>query len=264
MSKSKQKNKDILKKSYKSLKPFSGSYKVDFKRFCISLNLITSEKEINNSRVLDLGSGIGLMLLSLKNMGATEVIGLDRFIFPDEKENFFTINKFPGLESIWQKNNIKIKNGDVSNQKLPFKNESLDVVICEALIEHLADSPKELFKEVNRVLKKNGVFLVSTPNLATLLKRIRFLFGRSPHWDLGDFFKSGINFTGHRREFTLDEVKEMLEQSNFNIIKAKTINAFFNFRRFLNPKKILNQIFTLCSFLLPRSRDMVYVLSRKK
>ena len=50
---------------------------------------------------------------------------------------------------------------DVS--ELPFKSRCFDLVTANMVVEHL-ENPIEQFKEVNRVLRPEGVFLFHTPN----------------------------------------------------------------------------------------------------
>jgi SAM-dependent methyltransferase len=45
---------------------------------------------------------------------------------------------------------------------LPFRDFSVDFVLCSELIEHLLN-PDECLKEVARVLRKGGLILVTTP-----------------------------------------------------------------------------------------------------
>lgn len=47
---------------------------------------------------------------------------------------------------------------------MPFPDNSLDIVTCRMVVEHL-DRPLECFVEVARCLRPGGVFIVSTPNL---------------------------------------------------------------------------------------------------
>jgi SAM-dependent methyltransferase len=63
--------------------------------------------------------------------------------------------------------------------KLPFKNESLDVVTSFDTIEHVSE-PDELVMEVHRVLKNDGTLILSSPNLADLYSRVVFLLGYMP------------------------------------------------------------------------------------
>ncbi|MCF7835745.1 MAG: class I SAM-dependent methyltransferase [Candidatus Marinimicrobia bacterium] len=258
------KTKESLEKSFEFLETFSEKYKIDFKRFLFSLDTLVKECDsLEGKRVLDIGSGVGLMSVALKNLGCDVVVGLEKFIFPSEEENFFSVSEFSKLEEIWRANNIEVVKSDAIKERLPFEDGSFDIVICDAMIEHLDESPKGLFEEVNRVLGQGGVFFVSTPNLANLLKRLRFSVGRSPHWDLKDFYESGDNFVGHRREFTVKEVCSMLKWSSFNILASKTKNIFFEPKRLFSKKKAIAQICSLLSFPFPSMREMIYVLSTK-
>lgn len=258
------KNKNALEKSYQVLYPFSSQYKVDFKRFLFSLNLLSEHSFIKGKKILDIGSGIGIMVSALQNLGA-DIAGVDKFIFPDEKQNYYSIQEFDKLDTLWQKENIKIIKSDIVSDRLPFSDKMFDLVICDATIEHLPESPKKLFQEVHRVLKDSGAFLVTTPNLASLLKRLRFfLLGRSPQWDLKDFFESGSDFKGHRREFTVEEIIKILEWSSFGIIERKTKNIFFDQKKILKPNKITEQICCLLSCPFSNMREMIYILTKKQ
>ncbi|MBU1159559.1 class I SAM-dependent methyltransferase [Patescibacteria group bacterium] len=258
------KNKNALEKSYQALYPFSGQYKVDFKRFLFSLNLLSEHSLIKGKKILDIGSGIGVIVSALQNLGA-DTTGVDRFIFPNEKQNYYSIQEFDKLNTLWKKENIKIIKSDIVNEKLPFLDKIFDLVICDATIEHLPESPKGLFQEIHRVLKDNGAFLVTTPNLTSLLKRLRFfLLGRSPHWDIKDFFESGSDFKGHRREFTVEEIIKMLEWSSFGIIERKTKNIFFDPKKILKPNKTTEQICCLFSWPFSNMREMIYILAKKQ
>jgi len=48
-------------------------------------------------------------------------------------------------------------------EDIPFPDSTFDVVISDNVLEHL-ERPLEVFREVTRVLKPGGVFLVKTPN----------------------------------------------------------------------------------------------------
>lgn len=252
--------KEALQKSYKILEPFSEKYKADFNRFFVSLNILSKNNLIKDKKILDLGSGIGIMASAFKHLGGDSV-GLDKFIFPEE-ENYYKISNSEDLSEIRKKNELKIIKADIT-KTLPFNDESFDVITCDAVIEHLNNAPRDLFLEARRVLKQDGMFLVTTPNLTNLLRRIRFVFGVSPHWDILEFWNAGQNFKGHRREFTAEELKKMLIWSGFRIINVKTANVFFNPSRLFSFKKAPAQICSLFSFLFFGMREMIYVLAKK-
>jgi ubiquinone/menaquinone biosynthesis C-methylase UbiE len=99
-------------------------------------------------KVLDIGCGSALLLSVLPN--GCDYMGIDR--------NTAAVNenrkRFP---------QARFETGDVINAKLPFANESFDVVTMAAFIEHVDDTDN-LFKEARRVLKKSGVVLATTPS----------------------------------------------------------------------------------------------------
>ena len=103
--------------------------------------------DINGKKILDVGCGTGRIVNKLRNMGS-DIIGLD-------------ISK--GMIDIAKKKFPKVKfiEGDIEN--LPFKDNEFDLVIASFVIVHLKDLQKA-FDEVYRVLKPNGVFIVTNIN----------------------------------------------------------------------------------------------------
>ena len=52
---------------------------------------------------------------------------------------------------------------NIENDKIPLEDSSVHLVLSLAVIEHLKD-PSNLFLQAERCLKKNGAFIVETPN----------------------------------------------------------------------------------------------------
>ena len=108
---------------------------------------------------------------------------------------------------------------------LPFEKECFDVVTLLAVIEHFASSPGKLLKEIHRVLKPNGKFILDTPNAASAIKRLVFLIrGVPPYPSIEDFFFSESPFTGHNREYTLHDLQKVLSLSGFEMLSAELFN----------------------------------------
>jgi SAM-dependent methyltransferase len=68
--------------------------------------------------------------------------------------------------------------GDAS-EPLRYPDARFDVVYAGEIIEHLFDTTRFL-AELHRVTKPGGACVVTTPNLAHLPDRLRFLLGRAP------------------------------------------------------------------------------------
>ena len=91
--------------------------------------------------------------------------------------------------------------GDI--QGLPFKDESVDAIICKAVLEHVPE-PQEAVKEMYRVLKKKGKIFAYVP----------FLFPYHGGELSGDYFR-----------FTKDGVKYMFR--DFGQIEAVPVRGYF-------------------------------------
>ena len=66
-----------------------------------------------------------------------------------------------------------------ADRPMPFADGTIAAVVVGELVEHLFD-PSAFLREVYRVLGPDGLLVVTTPNLAGLQDRLRFLLGRSP------------------------------------------------------------------------------------
>lgn len=81
-----------------------------------------------------------------------------------------------------------------SAENIPYEDRSFDMVICNNVLEHLGN-PADVLKEVNRVLKKGGLFLAKTSNKFHYVS----IFSRlTPQW-FHEFFN---NLRGRRKEDT--------------------------------------------------------------
>jgi len=79
------------------------------------------------------------------------------------RENVF------GIDTETKKNTKYYKKATA--EKIPFKANEFDTLIAGELIEHLK-KPSLFIKEANRVLKKGGKMIITTPNKGSLINRI--------------------------------------------------------------------------------------------
>lgn len=100
-----------------------------------------SEKD----KILDVGCGRGEFLNGFMNCGlepyAIDLSDISKKTYP----------------------NINFKYCDLLNEPIPFEDEFFDVIFSKSLIEHF-HYPEKIFKEMNRVLKKNGKIITMTPD----------------------------------------------------------------------------------------------------
>jgi SAM-dependent methyltransferase len=138
-----------------------------------------------------------------------------------------------------------------------FKNKnSLDFVSFCDVMEHLvpADLPK-IFTEFNHILKEDGYLIVNTPNIASLLKRLNLLRGKNPiEFDVCLHEKATY---GHIREYTLNEIRSILEQTGFKIENE----IYFEIDA---KRNIFTRIENILSKLIPSFANSILVVARKK
>ena len=131
---------------------------------------------VRNKIVLDIASGAGYGT-HLISKTAQKVCGID---YSQEAITYAQKN--------YAGDNITYKVGDAHD--IPLPDSSVDVVVSLETIEHLKE-PIKFIKEVKRVLKKHGQFVVSTPN--------------------DDEYIEGNEF--HLHEFDLKELKQLINDN---------------------------------------------------
>jgi SAM-dependent methyltransferase len=103
--------------------------------------------------------------------------------------------------------------GDVDFQKediqsLSFKDLSMDVVLCNHVIEHVADD-EAAFREIKRILTARGVAIITIPGDYTRMKTVRF---------------NHLRFNGHYRDYGLDVLDKM--RSIFGEVEAIDLSRY--------------------------------------
>jgi 2-polyprenyl-3-methyl-5-hydroxy-6-metoxy-1,4-benzoquinol methylase len=178
------------------------------------------------ARVLDCPAGPGALAGKLKVMGF-EVSCCDM-----EPENF----RMEGL---------KCNYGNL-NGKLPYKDGEFDFVLCVEGIEH-TENPYNAIGELSRVLKLDGVLVLTTPNYLNIERRLKFLVMGSFTKPVSlEFFKEnlGEDASGlHLSTLGYTEIKFALERVGFEI-KELTYDREKPKQKFLKPLVLLIRLYT--------------------
>lgn len=111
------------------------------------------------------------------------------------------------------------------SKKWPFQAEFFDVVLASEIIEHIYDTDFFL-RECYRVLKKKGILILTTPNIAYLGSRLRLLIGRRP--PVIDI-RVNKKTSGHIRAFTYHDLKVLLKDNNFILDKFSGLDFYLPF-----------------------------------
>lgn len=129
-------------------------------------------KNINQHGIIaDIGCGYGRLFDTYH--------GYDKAIMIDYSLNNLKHAK-ETVENFFGQNNKKAKTvyfiaADAVN--LPLKNDSVDAAISVRLVHHL-NNPDKFISEANRILKKNGIFILEFANKRNIKNIAKFVFGK--------------------------------------------------------------------------------------
>ena len=134
-------------------------FSIDRGKFVMSV--ISKVRKCQNTKILDIGSGEG---------GTSKVLSQDNIVIS------FDMNKIRLLRQQNSFSNLNLLCG--SSSSLPFKNNSLDLIILQDVLEHL-DNREKLISNIYNLLNDNGMIYLSTPNKFSVINIIA-----DPHWGL--------------------------------------------------------------------------------
>ena len=106
----------------------------------------------------------------------------------------------------------------------PLDSGSFDLVLSMEILEHLLWDPCFMFRECHRVLKPDGRFIVTTPNVARLEGVLFALLNRSPY-SFGPYSPYGP-YGRHNREYAPHELRLVGESSGFATEELTTYDVY--------------------------------------
>lgn len=192
-------NNEFNERRYAQIMPTDGGdkFRIDF---------ILKNIPDNNLKILDLGCWDGSYAIRYKK-DTNMIYGVEASSTSAERA---------------KKIGIIVEQGDFMVDNF-FENIQFDIVVAGEIIEHVFDTDAFLQK-ISKKLKEGGKLIITTPNVASLPRRILLLLGISPILD----FRAIGNVAGHIRYFTFKTLKELLNDNNFGIIKAESDILNFN------------------------------------
>lgn len=119
---------------------------------------------LNGKRCLDIGPGTGRWLGFMQHHGASWLGAVD-----------ISAQSLERCASICG----KTQKADLETESLDFEADTFDVVISIEVLEHLR-SPDKFLREILRVARNGALVIMSLPNIASFISRIRLLVGLMP------------------------------------------------------------------------------------
>jgi len=152
--------------------------------------------EPSGGRILDIGSADGTFSkVILDKSKADELVGIDVL-----KTSVDWANRH------WRRNRkMKFKLGDA--HKLNFKTQSFDAVFMLEVLEHIYQ-PKNVLKEIKRVLKRKGYAVFLVPSDSILFKAVWFIWTK---------FRGKIWEHTHIQSFRNNYLSRLVKNAGFKI-----------------------------------------------
>lgn len=182
--------KGVLNRDYAVARQTKRShiYRLRRRTFEVLKGIITFHPEKPGS-ILDIGTADGLMLHNLKNT------------FPNA--TCVGIEYARDLMAYRKTKTIHLIQGDAL--VLPIKDNAFDVVIATAIIEHVPE-PIQLVREASRVLRKDGIFIVTTPH---------------PFWEGIATHIGHLKGEEHHELITLKKLIPLFNTGGFDVVNAE-------------------------------------------
>ena len=170
------------------------------------------------ARTLDLGCGEGVLLRALAARLPEDsiLVGMD-VVRPADGAQWHAVT------------------GDIAG-RLPFVDDSFDVVIAGEVIEHVPH-PDLMLSEIRRVLAPSGRLVLSTPNIVGWANRILVPLGIQPLFTetssevhLGRRWRvlgQGNQVQGHLKVFSHRALREILARTGFAILRTSGMPGEF-------------------------------------
>ncbi len=190
--------------SYKGVDPYSSHYKIAW--------LIKNYNQ--KSSVLDVGCNAGFIGRALRG------INWQGYIAGIDKEKIFKQKVFSsGYNSFFP---INVENG------LGKFRRKFDIIVFADVLEHLID-PQRALKRIKKNIKKDGLVIISLPNIANIYIRLNLFLGNF------DYSNRGILDKDHKLFYTKKTAVSLIKNSGLKIIQ-------FDFTPI--PLSVINKNFT--------------------
>ncbi|MDY6989129.1 MAG: methyltransferase domain-containing protein [Thermodesulfobacteriota bacterium] len=169
-----------------------------------------------NARIIDLGFFPGTLIRELKVLlkdrilcyGAGQKIDRDFETFMQPYvEGCVTAE----LDPFYSKTGNEIR--------VPFEAEVFDGVIATEVLEHLI-SPLEMIAEGARILKKGGIFIITTPNVSHIGAVLKLILGRSNYerLDRSPMYLQNDPWRGHIRFYDKVELRTLFQRHGLQLV----------------------------------------------
>lgn len=180
------------------------------------------------TKILDFGTGSGIFAFLLRKQNSkVGIYGLDTYNDKSQTDpNFKDVVSEQKL--VWNEleTNNKIQFSRYNGVKIPFPDQSFDIVTAYAVIEHMPpEDLVDVLKELRRILKRNGLL---------------FIFKTPRKMAYSEYLASILGFGHHELLYSDAEIKKIFVRHDFKVVRHWRTVILVEF-----PGKITNCLYPL-------------------
>jgi len=187
-----------------------------FNRIVFTFQLIP---DVKAGKLLEIGANPYFLTLLIKKYRNYEISLINYFGENGNTDASQTIDN----EKYGEKHTFNFKNINIEKEALPYPEKYFDVVICGEVIEHLIENPVFSLYNIHRILKDDGVLIISTPNVFRYQNVLKFICNHK--FSIYDPYSNYGLYGRHNREYSMYEFQDILEKTGFSVISKKTLYA---------------------------------------
>jgi 2-polyprenyl-3-methyl-5-hydroxy-6-metoxy-1,4-benzoquinol methylase len=214
-----------------------------------------------STRVLDVGIAYGFMDVVLKTRYGRDVIGVE------------LADNIPVYCDIPLSVGIPVRASELGEGGWPIEDGAYDIIVFGEVLEHLRISPLAALQRLRRGLRSGGHLLLTTPNIARLSNIAKLMLGRNILEEFGENCAGFHHITdslAHIREYTMDEVKELIARAGLEVVVARhswswdRYNGYLmQYERASTARRFKQVSRSVLSYLMPRYRNEMILLARR-
>jgi len=222
----------------------------DFKRFIYTLDLAADE----SGQCLELGANPYFTTMLLKHF-TTLKLSLANYFGLEVKDGIQEVTYRSFKDHTPLRESLNFKHFNIEAENFPYEDALFDVVIYAEIIEHLTVDPCRVLRELKRVLKPNGVLILTTPNVARLENVARLMSGANIY----DPYSGYGPYGRHNREYTQQELIELLAYVGFDCERSFTADVHHNAtEQFVD----ITKIYKILEFRKPDLGQYIFIKAR--
>lgn len=205
------------------------NHEIELKKFVLNNKSLIKRINLLKFRSLcDVGCGSGYLLSQFNNK-QIDLLGID-----NDSEAIKIASKYATI----LKRNLNSTNLNI--------NKKFDLVVCYHVIEHLKN-PKKLIKNLYRLLKKNGILIIGTPDFDSGMARL---------------YKNKYRMLHDKTHISLFSKESLIRFLTDNDFKPIIIDYPYFDTSYFNKKNLL-KIFNLKGYSPPFYGNMITIISKK-